>query len=93
MALFNPQLADKGVHTFPKGISLKFNVIVRLEFKIAYYDVAVQHVSYYATGTTPSEKYLKKISEIVHVYSRSKMPIFGKCSDFGPFTQTFLVPQ
>ena len=29
------------------------NVIVWLEFKFAYYDVAVQHVSYYAMGTLP----------------------------------------
>ena len=33
---------DKEVHTFPKGFGLKVN-IAWLEFKIAYYDVAVQH--------------------------------------------------
>ena len=32
---------DKGVHTFPKDISPKVHVIVRLEFKLAYYDSAV----------------------------------------------------
>ena len=32
---------DKWVHTFPKGISLKMNLIARLEFEFAYYDVAV----------------------------------------------------
>ena len=32
---------DKGVHTFPKGISPKVNVIVRLEYELAYYDSAV----------------------------------------------------
>ena len=26
------------------------NVIVRLEFELAYYDVAIQHVSHYSTG-------------------------------------------
>ena len=41
---------DGGVHTFPKGISPKVNVIVQLEFELAYYDVAVQHVSHYAMG-------------------------------------------
>ena len=29
---------DKEVYTFPKGTSIKVNVIVQLEFKIAYYD-------------------------------------------------------
>ena len=27
------------------------NAVERLEFELAYYDVAVQHVSQYATGT------------------------------------------
>ena len=27
---------DKGVHTFPKGICPKVNVIARLEYKLAY---------------------------------------------------------
>ena len=27
------------------------NLIARLEFELAYYDVTVQHVSHYATGT------------------------------------------
>ena len=31
---------------FPQGISLKVNVIVQLEFELAYYNVAVQHVSH-----------------------------------------------
>ena len=30
-----------GVHTFPKGICPKVNVIARLEFELAYYDSAV----------------------------------------------------
>ena len=42
--LFNP-------YTFPKGISLKVNVIARLMFEPAYYDVAVQHISHYAVRT------------------------------------------
>ena len=32
---------NKGVHTFPKGICPKMNVIVRLEYELAYYDSAV----------------------------------------------------
>ena len=35
---------------FPKSISPKVNVIARLEFELAYYDVIVQHFSHYATG-------------------------------------------
>ena len=34
---------------FPGGISLKVNVIARLKFDLAYYNVAVQYVSHYAT--------------------------------------------
>ena len=33
---------DKGTHTCFKSICPKVNIIVRLEFEIAYYDVAVQ---------------------------------------------------
>ena len=36
----------KRVHAFPKGISPKVNVIVGLEFELAYYDVAVKQVSH-----------------------------------------------
>ena len=35
---------DKGVHTFSKGISLKVNVIVWLEFKLVFYDVTIQYI-------------------------------------------------
>ena len=34
---------------FPRGISSKLIVIMLLEFKHTYYDVAVQHVSHYTT--------------------------------------------
>ena len=33
---------DTGVHTFPKGISPKVNVIARLKFELAYNDFTVQ---------------------------------------------------
>ena len=42
-----------GVHTFPKGICLKVNVIVHLEFELMYYDSAVQHFNYHTMGTPP----------------------------------------
>ena len=34
----------RGFHTVPKTIRLKGNVIARLEFELAFYDVAVQQV-------------------------------------------------
>ena len=40
-----------GVHTFPTGISSKVNVISRIEFELAYDDVTIQYISYYAKGT------------------------------------------
>ena len=40
-----------GIRILTKGISLKVGVIAWLEFELAYYDVAVQHVNHYATGT------------------------------------------
>ena len=42
---------DKGVHTFPKGICLKVNVIARLEYELAYYDSAVHRFNHYTTRT------------------------------------------
>ena len=43
--------ADKDFDTFPKHIDLKVNVITQLEFKLTYYNVAVQHVCHYAMVT------------------------------------------
>ena len=45
------------VHAFPRDISSKVNVIPRLEFDLAYYDVGVQHISNYTMGDSP---FLKK---------------------------------
>ena len=42
---------DKGVNPFPKCINPKVNAVVRLGFELASYDVEVQHVSPYFTGT------------------------------------------
>ena len=41
------------VPTFTKGINPKVNVPARLEFELINNDVAVQHVSHYATGILP----------------------------------------
>ena len=44
---------DKGVHTFHKGISAEVNVIERLEFELAFFQAAVQHVSHLRHGDCP----------------------------------------
>ena len=44
---------DKGVHSFPKGIFPKVNVIARLEFELAYYDSAVLRFNHYTTWIPP----------------------------------------
>ena len=56
VVLFNPKLRDKGVHTFSKGISPKVKVIEGLDFKLAYYNVAVEHINYSTKGTSLFEK-------------------------------------
>ena len=38
---------------FSKSISPEENVIGRLRFELAYYNVVVQHVSHYVMGTPP----------------------------------------
>ena len=44
---------DKGVHTFPKGICPKVNVIVQLVYELVYYDSAVHRFNHYTTWTPP----------------------------------------
>ena len=46
---------DKGVHTFPKGICPKVNVIAWLEYELAYYDSVVHRFNHYTTRT-PRER-------------------------------------
>ena len=44
------------------------NVVAWLEFKLAYYNIAVQHVSHYATGTALRfYKDLKQSEECVRI--------------------------
>ena len=47
MELFNPLPGDIGVDPFPRDFSPKENVLVRLEFELAYYDVIAQYVSHF----------------------------------------------
>ena len=51
----NSRWEDKGVHTFPKGICPKVNVIARLEYELAYYDSAVHPFNHYTTRTPPKK--------------------------------------
>ena len=47
----SPKLSGmRGFHTFPKGISPKVNVSVRLEFELTYFKAAVQHFNHYIKG-------------------------------------------
>ena len=41
------------VHTFPKGICLKVNIIERLEYELAYYDSVVHRFNHYTTWAPP----------------------------------------
>ena len=55
--LSNPKaiLIYKEVYIFSKGISPKVDIITQLQFKLAYYIIAVQHISHYAMETPPSQ--------------------------------------
>ena len=44
---------DKGVHAFPKGISLKVNVMAQLGFEFAYSKAAVQLFNHYSMEISP----------------------------------------
>ena len=42
----NTILSHRWVHTFPKGVCTKINLIVQLEFELAYFEAAVLHYSH-----------------------------------------------
>ena len=42
-------MGDKRVHSFPKSISLKVNIIARFGFELAYFDTVFQHLRHYDT--------------------------------------------
>ena len=48
---------DKGVHSFPKGICPKVNVIALLEYELAYHDSTVHRFDHYTTRTPPGRKH------------------------------------
>ena len=43
-------VGDEVVHTFPKGIGSKVNVIISLEFDLAFYDFAIDYNMGYLPG-------------------------------------------
>ena len=64
---------NSGIHSFPKGISSKVNVIARLEFELTNNDVAVQHLSHYIMGTSPSNNryiniYILNYSIVTYIF-------------------------
>ena len=49
-------IASNVVHSISESIIPKLNVIARLEFEFAYYDVIAQHFNPYAMGDTLKQK-------------------------------------
>ena len=52
-------LTHSWVHTFPKAIYLKVNVIEQLKFELACYDSAVKHFNHYTTRTLSNTSMLE----------------------------------
>ena len=52
MVLFNQELRDKEIHTFPKGIKLKVNIIAQLDFGFVY-NVTILHIIKFTIGAPP----------------------------------------
>ena len=50
---YNWRNKEGGFMPFLRAISLKMNVIERLEFELVYFGAAFQYFSHYATGTLP----------------------------------------
>ena len=51
---------DKRVHAFSDGICPKVNIIVGLEFALAYFKAAIHRINHYAIGMTPEFSFKKK---------------------------------
>ena len=56
---------NKGVHTFPKGICPKVNVIAQLEFELIYNDSTVHHFNHYTTKTYPPSMLSEFVQSII----------------------------
>ena len=59
---------DKGLHTFPKGICPKVNVIAQLEFELAYYDSAFQRFNHYTTKIPPHSSCISYVVNLEWMY-------------------------
>ena len=69
---------DKGVHTFPKSICPKVNVIAWLEYELEYYDSAVHRFNHYITRTPPRVQILDEtdcISYSTNTLGKGRNPI------------------
>ena len=63
--------------SFPKGISPKVNAIAQPEFKLAYYDVAIQHIIHYAIGRPIH-------SALCHIETKSFINYYPLCHGDSP---------
>ena len=74
LSYYLPWRENKGVHTFPKGICPKVNIIARLEYELAYYDFAVHRFNHYTTRTPKIQLVVKHETEkTAYMYSVIKM--------------------
>ena len=91
--LFNTQLGNKGVQTFPKSFCLKVRMIEWLVYKFTY-DVAVQHISHNTMETLP--KVIQKVSlplfsNMRNLYLLNHMDIERKKRNYYKIWQTFFL--
>ena len=75
------------LHAFPKGIRLKVNVIVRLEFELIYCNVTDQLVSHYTTENFP-HKYWPLSSRCV-VKTKNHRSVYHKTKCIHTHTYTY----
>ena len=69
---------DKGVHTFPRGICPKVNVIALLEYELAYCESAVNRFNHYTTRTRPTSfVYKHKTSRAFAYYVINRLFAFS----------------
>ena len=67
-------MGDIGFHTFTKGISPKLDSVLRPEFELANYNIAVQHISHNTMATSfKISKHFIKMIMIVFLF-RSQEP-------------------
>ena len=65
---------NKEIHTFPKSISPKVNVIAWPEIELAYFKATVHHFKHYFTGTPPYKNELSFTTYLV--ISDGMFPIY-----------------